>query len=397
MTRRHTLGSACVQIVDCEHKTAPTDENGDYFAVGTPAMRGNMINYQEARRITKGTFASWTRRLTPRVGDLLFAREAPVGPIVQIPAIENVAPGQRTVLLRPDPDIVDSNYLYYLLSSPQQQGLLTAKGGGSTVAHLNVADVRSFELPDLPQVDEQRAIANVLGALDDKIAANSEMAAKLVMLATVTFEQAIEERSSEHSIADLTKMISRGITPTYTESNDAVTVLNQKCIRDQEVVLGPARKTARVRVTQKKVLLTNDVLINSTGQGTLGRIARWTYDGEATVDSHISIVRFDERIVDPICGGYSALRMQPLIEQMGEGSTGQTELSRVELAKVRVRLPNRDIQRELGRRLGVLSKLQDAQRDQSEVLAAMRDALLPQLMSGKIQVRDAEKTVEEVL
>lgn len=88
-----TLDDACTHIVDCEHKTAPIDDAGSYYAVGTPAMRGNAINYAEARRINQSTFSDWTRRLRPMRGDLLFAREAPVGPLVRIPDSENVAPG----------------------------------------------------------------------------------------------------------------------------------------------------------------------------------------------------------------------------------------------------------------------------------------------------------------
>src|SRR4051794_16594609 len=80
-----TLADVCSNIVDCAHKTAPIDPDGKYFAVGTPAMRGNRIDYREARPISEATFDAWTTRLRPQEGDLLLAREAPVGPVVQIP------------------------------------------------------------------------------------------------------------------------------------------------------------------------------------------------------------------------------------------------------------------------------------------------------------------------
>lgn len=167
-----TLESVCVSIVDCEHKTAPLDPEGEYFAVGTPAMRGNKIDLGQARRISEETFRAWTRRLAPRYGDLLLAREAPVGPVVLIPRDARVAPGQRTVLLRPDPEQVDPRFLYYLLTSPAQQARLLQNAEGSTVAHLNVADVRSFQLPPLPPLQQQLAIAELLGLIDEKIDTN---------------------------------------------------------------------------------------------------------------------------------------------------------------------------------------------------------------------------------
>ncbi len=141
------------------------------------------FNYSQARRISAATFATWTRRMKPGAGDLLLAREAPVGPVVMIPTAENVAPGQRTVLMRPNPRAVDSRYLYLALSAPATQLALQEKAAGSTVAHLNVADIRSFRFPwTFPSLHTQRAIAEVLGALDDKIAANTAVSAQAQVL-----------------------------------------------------------------------------------------------------------------------------------------------------------------------------------------------------------------------
>lgn len=192
-----TLADACIAIVDCEHKTAPIDPRGQYFAVGTPAMRGNRIDYGEARRVSEETFKAWTRRLAPRPGDLLFAREAPVGPVVRIPETLNVAPGQRTVLLRPDPFSVESDYLFYLLTSPEQQVRLLQKAEGSTVPHLNVADVRSFELPKLPPLNTQKEIAAALRALDDKIESNGSAEG------SVDFLTALRSREDSDHAEDL--------------------------------------------------------------------------------------------------------------------------------------------------------------------------------------------------
>ena len=115
------LDELCHEIVDCEHKTAPISVGGGFFAVGTPAMVGNAINFSAAREISEKTFEAWTKRLRPQAGDLLLAREAPVGPVVVIPESLNVAPGQRTVLLRPNPELVHSLYLFYVLVSPRTQ------------------------------------------------------------------------------------------------------------------------------------------------------------------------------------------------------------------------------------------------------------------------------------
>lgn len=211
-----TLAEACTAIVDCEHKTAPIDASGKYFAVGTPAMRGNRINYDEARRISHETFLAWTRRLTPAEGDLLVAREAPVGPIVRVPDNLRVAPGQRTVLLRPDPTRLDSTFAYYLLSSPEQQARFLQKAEGSTVVHLNVADVRSFELPTLPPIDKQASIAATLSVLDDKIESNRRLARLALDLAEALYLEACSRGASTVSLKETGRWLSGG-TPSTTQ------------------------------------------------------------------------------------------------------------------------------------------------------------------------------------
>lgn len=354
-------------------------------------MRGNVIDYGQARRISKHTFERWTRRLLPLEGDLLFAREAPVGPIVRIPRSENVAPGQRTVLMRPNPDLVDSRFLYYLLSSPQEQDRIQALAAGSTVAHLNVADIRSLEI-NVPTLEIQGAIAEVLGALDDKIAANTKLADSSLQLAQTLFRAEVSSGVNV-MLADSCDLLSRGIAPKYSNDDESIIVLNQKCVRDQRVSLEPARRTDVSKVRPQKELIANDVLVNSTGQGTLGRVARWTYATRVTVDSHITIVRFDPNLVDPVCGGFAMLNSETEITAMAEGSTGQTELSRGELGKLKLNLPAPEKQRKLGEQLANMSAMENSYLSENQELALLRDTLLPHLMSGKLNVKQAEEVV----
>jgi type I restriction enzyme S subunit len=213
-----TLDAACLAIVDCEHKTAPIDPAGDYFAVGTPAMRGNRIDYEQARRISYETYAEWTRRLKPADGDLLLAREAPVGLVVRIPRDLRVAPGQRTVLLRPNPALLDPGYAFYLLSAPQTQARLLQKAEGSTVAHLNVADVRALVLPDLPPVDVQHAVAATLGALDEKIESNRRITRLCLDLAEAIYLRACEAGSDRVALKDAGQWLSGG-TPSTSQAD----------------------------------------------------------------------------------------------------------------------------------------------------------------------------------
>lgn len=175
-------------------------------------------------------------------------------------------------------------------------------------------------------------------------------------------------------LAEVADWISRGITPAYTDV-PGVMVLNQKCIRSSRVTTEYARFTdpARRKIPAEKLLRPFDILINSTGTGTLGRVAQVkTHLGPATVDSHVTIVR-PSATVDPLYLGYSLVNQQALIESMGEGSTGQTELSRIRLAQeVYIGLPPVEEQRAIGRLLNALdekTELNDAINKNLEELA----------------------------
>jgi type I restriction enzyme S subunit len=166
-----SLSGACELIVDCEHRTAPTAPEG-YPLIRTPDIGVGRLNLETAQRVDEATYQEWTRRAKPQAGDLILAREAPVGNVGIIkPGAEPVL-GQRTVLLRPRPEIVDPLFLNYLLCSPAIRGWMDGVASGATVPHLNLSDIRSMELPPLPPLPAQHKIAAILSAYDDLIENN---------------------------------------------------------------------------------------------------------------------------------------------------------------------------------------------------------------------------------
>ena len=130
----------------------------------------------------------------------------------------------------------------------------------------------------------------------------------------------------EYTISELTTSINRGIPPKYTEE-DGIKVVNQKCIRDWKVNLDLTRVNdlKKRKVDENKILQKFDVLINSTGVGTLGRVAQYYGDEKITIDTHVTIARPDAKKIDPLFFGYVLKYNQPKIESLAEGSTGQTQ------------------------------------------------------------------------
>jgi type I restriction enzyme, S subunit len=136
-------------------------------------------------------------------------------------------------------------------------------------------------------------------------------------------------------LGDVCSFLNRGISPTYLDQ-DGVRVLNQKCIRNHKINFELARRhDASIKVVSpERFIQVGDVLVNSTGTGTLGRVAqiRELPLEPTTVDSHITIVRPQPGKFYADFFGYMLVLIEKAIQGAGEGCGGQTELARSVLA-----------------------------------------------------------------
>ena len=167
-----TLNDVCELIVDCEHKTAPIQAIG-YPSIRTPNIGKGRLILDNVNRVSEETYKAWTKRAIPQAGDLILAREAPIGNVAIIPNNVKVCLGQRTVLIRANKNKIEPNYLVYLLLGDEIQGKILSVSNGATVHHLNMKDIRNLELPKLPSLYTQRKIAAILSAYDRLIENNT--------------------------------------------------------------------------------------------------------------------------------------------------------------------------------------------------------------------------------
>ena len=188
-------------------------------------------------------------------------------------------------------------------------------------------------------------------------------------------------------LGDITSELRRGISPKYIEDG-GVKVINQKCIRNHELSYEAARRhDQETKAINGRSLQLGDALVNSTRVGTLGRIAQVTYLDETTVaDSHVTVVRVKEDIFPIYTFGQLMLSMESNIERLGEGSTGQTELSRKILSEQLVVLPPSIIAEHVNKSFKSFAEKQVSNRKQNSELTKLRDTLLPKLISGELRL-----------
>ena len=158
----------------------------------------------------------------------------------------------------------------------------------------------------------------------------------------------------EKTLGEVTSYITKGIPPKYVndENQFTVRVLNQKCNRNFQISYDDARihDGERAKVQDCKLLQEGDVLINSTGTGTAGRVAQiYNVPVPTTIDGHMILIRPTDEI-DFLYFGYAIKNNQRKIESLAEGSTGQTEINRRRLLdEVIIRFPQeKRIQKNVG-------------------------------------------------
>ncbi len=329
---------------------------------------------------------------------------------------------------------LDSIFLCYWLKSEVGQSALQSIMIGSAQKALTISGLLKLKIK-IPSLREQGRIVETLSALDDRITLLRETNATLEAIAQALFKSwfvdfdpvhakaegrepegmdattaALFPDSFEESelglvpkgwratkLADVCSYINRGISPKYLESGGVV-VINQKCVRDFSIDFTKARRHDPLqRKIDGRSLAVGDVLVNSTGVGTLGRVAQVLALSEpAIVDSHVTVVRAGTALSWPFLGQWM-MRQQPQIEAMGEGSTGQTELSRSKLAELRLTAPSAPVLNLFDDLVLPLKERIALNESRVQTLTQLRDALLPRLISGQLRLPDAEQAVEEAL
>ena len=312
--------------------------------------------------------------------DIIFTHAGNIGQVAYIPKnskYKKYILSQRQFFLRPKKDQLQTEYLTYFFKTREGQHKLLANANQTGVPSIAqpASYLKSIEI-NLPPLPEQCAIAAVLSSLDDKIELLREQNKTLEATAQAIFKEwfvnfkfpgstgkmidselgEIPEEWKVGRVRDVVAENTRGIAPAYSESG--IPVINQRCVRNGTIIEEAIQyhDNSAKQAPAWAYLKPNDILINSLGVGTLGRISQVFLKREKDylVHSCITILRANEEIIDPIILGYYFKSIESKIESMGTGTTGQTSLNNSLLGELKLVIPDKKIKKNYRQRLKIL-------------------------------------------
>ena len=179
-----TLEGSMDAIIDYRGKTPKKTDSGIPLITAKIIKGGRIETVNEF--ISNDDYDSWMRRGIPKKGDIVMTTEAPLGEIAQLDG-RKIALAQRVITLRGKKDVLDNTFLKYLMISEYVQHQLDGRGIGTTVKGIKQSELRKVILK-FPSLPEQKAIAHILGSLDDKIELNRQMNETLEAMAQTLFK-----------------------------------------------------------------------------------------------------------------------------------------------------------------------------------------------------------------
>ena len=384
-----SMGEVGVVLYDCEHKTPP-DEGSGFPYLAIPNIQGGRIDLTGVRLISEALIDEWNRRVVPKEDDIVFTRRGRVGDSAPIPKGMKCSIGQNLVILRSDGREVDQKYLRWALRGPafeaEIQRMLNV---GAVFDSLNCADIPRMRI-QVPPLPEQRAIAEVLGALDDKIESNRRVMDIVDGLLRAEVQQATnsDPDAQTRAFGDLVERVNVGVNPD--SLGEAVPYIGLEHMPRGSMILdawgdSEGLGSGKAKFGEKDILF--------------GKLR--PYFKKVGVAPVAGICSTDVLVLRPSDGTPLSVALpiaasDELIDYASAASTG-TRMPRVSweyLSAFETEVPGPEMMRVLGQRLDPLLEIAVGLVDQNRTLAATRDTLLPALLSGRIRVPAAAELVE---
>lgn len=384
-------------VVDNRGKTPPTQDEGfELLEVNAVSATEKYPQYQVVRkRVSEEVYNSWFRSGHPRIGDILVPTVGTLGAVAFVNK-NDCCIAQNLIALRTNPDICDCNYLYYILCNPFTRKRLLNLNIGGVQPSIKVPHLMGLEI-ELPDIETQKKIGNLLQVLDEKIATNQKINENLEQqirsLFRVRFtDNPALEKMKQVPLSDLCQIVTKGTTPTTLGKpfvKSGINFIKAESILDSHAI--DKSKFAFIdeetnTLLKRSVIKAGDIVF--TIAGTLGRFALIDKNVlPANTNQAVAIIRADVEKVLPeyiyACfigewhNHYYTKRVQQAV---------QANLSLTTIKSLPIPLLDESEMVNFTKLIIPLIKMIKQNEVQNETLTSMRDTLLPKLMSGELDV-----------
>jgi len=180
-------------IIDHRGKT-PKKLGGSWSLAGIQAISaknikdGKIVNAKDIRYVDKQLYDKWMPEKL-KEGDILLTSEAPLGELLYMKKKVDYCLSQRLFTLRANPDKLSSRFLYYYLLSPKGKHELIRRVSGTAAEGIRQAELRRVEINYPEDINEQKRVAVILSAFDDKIELNNKISQNLEQMTQVIFKE----------------------------------------------------------------------------------------------------------------------------------------------------------------------------------------------------------------
>ena len=408
----------------------------DYVDAGIPVIRGQNMS----GRWVSGEFAyvsdakadSLEANLA-RPGDIVFTQRGTLGQVSIVPTVKfaRYLVSQSQMKLTVNHEMADPLFIYYVFSSPEQQDYIRQNAIQTGVPHTNLGILRRTPIP-LPPLTEQRAIAHILGTLDDKIELNWRTSETLETIARALFKSWFVDFDPVRAKADgrdagLPTAIAN-LFPDSFEGSELGDIPSGWCVRhigDLADVVGGSTPSTKERAywvdgmhawaTPKDLsTLSEPVLLDTERQITeagLSQIGSGLLPKGAVLLSSRAPIGYLAIAEIPVAINQGFIAMIPkgtvsklflllwagnAHEQIVSRANGSTflEISKANFRPIPVVTPPTRVMRAFADLATPLYERIVSCTRESRTVAALRDTLLPRLISGDLRVRDAAHFVE---
>ena len=398
------LGEVCTDLSDGLHKAPKFKMGGDYIFVNAKnIVDGFIVDNDPTKKSTHEEYLKYASPLNET--SILYSIDGTIGNIALYRG-EKCILGKGACYMNPNPQVLDRMFLYYELQSPSFKSYIDKMSTGSTIKHISLKTMRGYNFT-FPSLETQRQISSILKSLDDKIEVNRRINNNLEQQAQalfkswfVDFEPFKDGEFVESELGMIPKgwrmgtlnelgEIVGGSTPSkakpqyYTENGIAWLTPKDLSISDNKFTA-----KGEIDITQEgynscstKLMPRGSVLFSSRapiGYITIAKNDICTNQGFKSVIPKLAGTAFLYYLLK------SATKE---IENKASGSTFK-EASGALMKSLQTVVPEKSVLDSFEKMMEAIFKEQETYEDESRRLAALRDTLLPRLMSGELKVSE---------